>query len=71
MPLLLMQVALATVSPAPSCLQQVAQPAIGANQDYSVMSTMLRRGFLFVQVDVADVVVRSSAATRSRTIPVP
>ncbi|MFZ0428765.1 MAG: hypothetical protein WAO20_11665 [Acidobacteriota bacterium] len=63
MPLLLMQVALATVSPAPSCLQQVAQPAIGANQDYSVMSTMLRRGFLFVQVDVADVVVRFGEQT--------
>lgn len=40
------------------CRQQVSDLPKAADQQYAVMSTVLKRGFLFVQVAVADVVIR-------------
>lgn len=49
--------------PGSTCCQELVHPPSTADQRYAVMSTMLRRGVLFVQVDVVDVVVRFGETT--------
>ena len=59
--LLLLAPSIAASSASSLCSQQVNEPA--RDQRYAVMSTVLKRGFLFVQVDVAKVVIRFGERT--------